>query len=334
MRAVVPRLLEHGYAVRGVDNFGRYGRAEPPPGIEFVEGDLSDPLVVKRVLHGVDAVIQAAAQIYGVTGFHRYPADILQRDTLLHGLILREALHHDVRRVVYVSSSMVYERQPDVAREEDVPDMLVPLTDYGLSKLMGERLSRAFAAQYGVPFTIWRPFNIIGLHERAEGHDPGVSHVFADFIQRIVCERQNPMMIMGSGEQVRSFTWIEDVARAIAEHSFSPATENEDFNLGNPHPVTMVDLARRIYSLYHEMTDQQMREPLQFAHAPTFEDDVQVRIPSVEKARELLGWQAAVELDEMLRMCIEDVVRPSPLPTPSPLTPLPLQAEEGNTAGA
>src|SRR5205085_8454800 len=127
----------------------------------------------------------------------------LQRDTLLHGLILREALGRGIRRVVYISSSMVYERLADIAVEADVPNMLVPLTDYGLSKLMGERLSQAFAAQYDLPFTIWRPFNIIGVYETAAGYDPGVCHVFADFVQRIVHEGQNPMLILGTGDQVR-----------------------------------------------------------------------------------------------------------------------------------
>src|SRR5947209_11023419 len=130
--------------------------------------------------------------------------------------------------------------------------MLVPSTDYGLSKLMGERLSQGFASQYGLAYTIWRPFNIIGLHERADGQDPGVSHVFADFIQRIVRERQNPMLVLGSGEQVRCFTWIGDVADAIAGWSFSDEARNEDFNLGNPEPLTMLELAQRLYRIYHE----------------------------------------------------------------------------------
>src|SRR5579862_9941132 len=90
MREVVPRLVEHGHEVRGVDNYGRYGKEAPPEGIEFLEGDLTDPETVRSAIEGVDGVIQAAAQIYGVAGFHRYPADILQKDTLLQGLILRE----------------------------------------------------------------------------------------------------------------------------------------------------------------------------------------------------------------------------------------------------
>jgi nucleoside-diphosphate-sugar epimerase len=301
MREVIPRLLAEGHEVRGVDNYMRYGREDPPEGIEFVEGDLTDVDLVHRVVAGVDGVIQAAAQIYGVAGFHRYPADILQRDTMLHGLLLRQSLEAGVQRVVYISSSMVYERQPEVAAEADVPNMLVPLTDYGLSKLMGERLSQAFALQYSLPYTIWRPFNIISLHESAEGQDPGVSHVFADFIQRIVHERQNPMLMLGSGNQVRCFTWVGDVAGAIAKWSFAPQTENQDFNVGNPEPVTMIDLADRIYKLYYQLTERSADGPLRFTHVPSFKDDVQVRVPAVSKARELLGWAPSVKLDEMLR---------------------------------
>jgi UDP-glucose 4-epimerase len=304
MRAVVPRLIEQGHEVRGVDNYARYGREAPPQDIEFIEGDLTDRDVVRRALNGMDGVIQAAAQIYGVAGFHRRPADILQRDTLLHGLILREALGTPVQRVVYISSSMVYERQPDVAREVDVPNMLVPSTDYGLSKFMGERLSQAFAAQYDLPYTIWRPFNIISLHESAQGYDPGVCHVFADFIQRIVYEHQNPMLVLGTGLQIRCFTWIDDVAAGIADHSFSPETQNDDFNLGNPEPITMIELANRIYGLYHEIQGIAPAEPLGFIHAPTYADDVQVRIPAIDKAESALGWHPTVQLDEMLRRCL------------------------------
>ncbi len=313
MREVVPRLIECGHQVRGIDNYMRYGRESPPSGIEFLEGDLTDPEVVRRAVRGVDGVIQAAAQIYGVTGFHRYPADILQRDTLLHGLVLRAALEFNVSRVVYISSSMVYERVSDVAREDDLEDMLTPHTDYGLSKLVGERLSRAFAKQYQLPYTIWRPFNIIGTHEKAAGYDPGVSHVFADFIQRIVVEEQNPMLVLGSGRQVRCFTWIDDVAQAIASFSFAPATENQDFNVGNPEPVTMIELAERIFALSHKLRGTWPSSPLTFTHGPTFPDDVLVRIPDISKATQILGWTPKVRLDEMLRRCLASVLPESPV---------------------
>jgi UDP-glucose 4-epimerase len=318
MREVVPRLIEQGHEVRGVDNYGRYGKEPPPDGIEFFEGDLTDTATVRHAVTGMDGVIQAAAQIYGVAGFHRYPADILQKDTLLHGLILRAALDQGVKRVAFISSSMVYERLADVSVEQDVPNMLVPLTDYGLSKLMGERLSQAFAQQYGLEYTVWRPFNIIGLHERAEGYDAGVCHVFADFIQRIVHEKQNPMLVLGSGKQIRCFTWIGDVASAIAQWSFNPKTANADFNLGNREPVSMLDLAHRIYHLYYELIGQDALGELTFTHGETFTDDVQVRIPAVDKAREALGWEAQVKLDEMLRRCLVHELEQTSVPAGTP----------------
>src|SRR5260370_11182456 len=97
----------------------------------------------------IEVVFRAAARIFGVSGFHAYPADILGQDVALHRNLLCAA--KDIKRlnrVVYISCSMVYERCEIVAsREEDVEDMKSPLTDYGLSELVVERLSRAFDKQ-------------------------------------------------------------------------------------------------------------------------------------------------------------------------------------------
>jgi nucleoside-diphosphate-sugar epimerase len=112
------------------------------------------------------------------------------------------------------------------------------------------------------------------------------------------------MLVLGSGQQIRCFTWIGDVADAIARFSFSGQAENEDFNLGNPEPVTMIELARRIFALYHDVAGRRPQRDLEFTHAPTFADDVQVRIPAVDKARRILGWAPTVRLDEMLRRCL------------------------------
>jgi nucleoside-diphosphate-sugar epimerase len=152
------------------------------------------------------------------------------------------------------------------------------------------------------------------LHESAEGQDPGISHVFADFVHRIVREQQNPMIVIGSGEQIRCFTWIEDVAEAIARYSFDASTRNLDFNLGNPEPVTMLDLAQRIYRQYHEVRGIPPARPLSFVHQPSFRDDVQVRIPSIEKAKHILSWEPKVHLDEMLRRCVQDALEPIETP--------------------
>jgi len=118
------------------------------------------------------------------------------------------------------------------------------------------------------------------------------------------------MLILGSGQQVRCFTWIEDVASGIADHSFADATRNQDFNLGNREPVTMIELARMIYRLYLQMSGAGADGELRFTHGETFADDVLVRIPAVDKARTKLGWVAKVKLEEMLRRCLAHELEP------------------------
>jgi len=307
MQWVIPKLLADGHEVTGVDNFFRYGRSEKERDYEFVEGDLTDEGLVKDLLGDRDVVIQAAARIFGVKGFHKYPADILSRDVALHQHILWQAMQQQVSKVIYISSSMVYERCETVpSYEEDVDEQRVPYTDYGLSKLMGERLCRAFKQQYDIDYTIWRPFNIITPLEEAE-EEQGIAHVFADFIQRLLVEGRNPMPIFGDGEQVRCFTWIDDVASAIATHLDDPRTSGESFNLGNPHPITMKELAQKIFDLGRRRGFDIPGERLELEHTPIYGDDVRIRIPAIEKARSLLGWGPTVTLDEALDICIDRI---------------------------
>ena len=308
MQWTIPFLLRQGHEVLGVDNFGRYGRVDRARNYEFVTGDLTDAAFCEDVVRGVDGVVQAAAQIYGVGGFHQYGADILAQNVALQGNVLQAMVRHGVRRIAYISSSMVYERcQVHPSREEDADESLIPATEYGLSKLVGERLVRAFARQYGIEYCIWRPFNIITPHERAEG-EPGTSHVFADFIKAIVVEKMEVLPIIGDGEQVRCFTWIEDVASGIARHSFTEPAENGTFNLGNPQPLTMRELAHLIHGTARELgLLPQTARPLQFACGKSYSDDVRIRIPDIGKAKTVLGWAPSLNAEASVRKCLEAI---------------------------
>ena len=306
---VIPLLLEQGHEVVGVDNFSRYGQIDRMRSYTFLKRDLTDPKAVREVCKDVDAVIQAAAQIYGVKGFHRFPADILSKDVVLHQNLLWEALHRSMVRMVYISSSMVYERATQVpVHEAGTNQMQIPFTDYGLSKLVGERLCQAFSRQYGLDFTIWRPFNIITPYEKA-GEESGISHVFADLIHKIVIKQQNPLVILGDGEQVRCFTWIGDVASAIAEYSFLDVSRCEIFNLGNPQRVTIKQLAQKIFEKAIKRGAIADTVKLAFTHEPVFEDDVRVRVPAIEKAQLMLHWNPTVTLDEALDRCIDEALK-------------------------
>jgi nucleoside-diphosphate-sugar epimerase len=309
MQAVIPLLIENGHQVRGVDNFARYGEIERTREYEFIRGDLTDVDFVGSVVKDVDAVIQAAALIYGVGGFHKFPADILSKDIALHQNILHSMVRNDVRKMVYISSSMVYERcRTHPSREEDVDDSLIPSTDYGLSKLVGERLTKAFHRQYGINYTIWRPFNIITPHEKGE-KELGTSHVFADYIKNIIIEKQSELPIIGDGEQIRCFTWIGDVARGIADFSFDPRAENETFNLGNPEPITMKDLANLIYGSAKTHGLVSANGGLSFQTRMSFDDDVRTRIPDVEKAKKVLGWEPTLKAAESVDRCVAEMAK-------------------------
>lgn len=305
MQEVIPLLIEKGHTITGVDNFARYGEIERERTYEFVRGDLTDPDFVDTVVRNVDAVVQAAALIYGVGGFNKYPADILSKDINLHQNIMHAMLRNDVRKMVYISSSMVYERcAKHPSAEEDVDESLIPSTDYGLSKLVGERITRAFHRQYGIGYTIWRPFNIITPHEIGE-NDLGLSHVFADYIKNIVKEKRTELPIIGDGEQIRCFTWIGDVARGIADFSFDDRAANQSFNLGNPEPVTMKHLASVIYEQAKlKGLVSGNGNGLSFKTEKSFPDDVRIRIPDVSKAKNVLGWEPTLKVAESVERCL------------------------------
>ena len=310
MQAVIPKLTSK-HAVYGADNLCRYGErlGIAGDGYEFRKVDLVDGHSVDALIGSIkpDLIIQAAARIYGVGGFNKYCADILGEDLALHNNVLKAAVKHHVPKVVYTSSSMVYENCQGIVKEDDVDTMVTPYTEYGLSKFVGERMSVAFEKQYGVAYTIWRPFNVLTPYERAE-HDQGVSHVFADFMKEIVVNRNCHLPILGDGKQIRCFTWIDEVASAIADYSFSNKTNGQAFNLGNHEPIDMITLAQKIRHIAETEFNLQFSAPLTFDYQPGYKNDVLYRVPDVSKAKDVLGWEAKMKVDDSLRLCIKDAL--------------------------
>jgi nucleoside-diphosphate-sugar epimerase len=321
MQSVIPKLLAAGHEVIGLDNLFRYGeRRASAKALNYIykNVDLSQPYDnnMKTRIRQADIIIQAAARIFGVGGFNQYEADILSYDVnIQHNLLTNivDEFQFQSRpkpHVVYISSSMVYETCPYVeggSYEDQVEEFPAPKTAYGLSKYVGERMLKHYNKQYGIPYTIWRPFNIITPHEPADKNDIGVSHVFADFIENIIIQKKNPLPIIGDGTQIRCFTWIEDVASGIADNLENPKTINETFNLGNTDAYTMRMLATAIKKAAHHygISDD---KPLEFETVKTFKDDVLIRIPNSDKAKNVLGWKSTKGAYESVEECVKHLL--------------------------
>src|SRR6185437_1761612 len=200
---LVEELLRRGYAVVGVDNFSKYGKVrksyDDHPRYELVEGDARDVELMTRLLSDCDHFIAGAAMIGGISYFHTYAYDLLATNERIVASSCDAAIaaHNSGRlqKVTYMSSSMVFESTPSwpshEGQEREVPP---PLSSYGFQKLAVEYFARAAFDQYGLPYTIVRPFNCVGIGERRALGDVDVmsgnvklamSHVVPDLVQKV-----------------------------------------------------------------------------------------------------------------------------------------------------
>lgn len=291
--AVVRELLGKGYRVRIVDNLSKPS-SRVPEGVDFVRGDLADPKVARETFRGVRACINLAARIGGIGYFHKLPATILSENNCIYSSTFEAAVEHGLDRMVFVSSSMVFESATSFpSREDELLSMPPPFTAYGFSKLIGEWYGRAFFDQHGLRYTICRPFNAIGPDEEA-GEEVGEAHVIPDLVKKVL-SGQHPLELLGDGNQTRCFTHVRDIARGIVMALESDKAVNEDFNLGTANEITMLELARRIHALCAP------ERPFEVKYVPGFSSDIRRRVPDGSKAKRLLGWEPRISLDEGLR---------------------------------
>ena len=296
--AVVRRLVrDPDWEVRVAD------QVDPPvwmrEAAEVHVGDLRDPAEAARAAAGCSHLIHLAAIVGGIANFHKLPHTLLEVNTALYNAVFRAALAERVERLVYVSSSMVFERATEFpTTEAHIRDTGIPDSAYGFSKLAGEVYCRALSDEHGLPYTICRPFNAYGPGEMPED-EPGIAHLVPDLIKKVL-DGQRPLQIFGSGDQTRTLTHVDDVAEGIVTAMAHPAGENEDFNISASEELTVAEIARRVWAACGEPPGELLLERL-----PSYRVDVQRRWPSVAKARELIGFEARVPLDEGLRQTVE-----------------------------
>jgi UDP-glucose 4-epimerase len=288
--AVVRRLLsDPDWEVRVSDH--RQPSEWMREGCELHLGDLRELAVAQEAVDGCSHVIHLAAIVGGIANFHKLPFTLTEVNNALTGAIVHASVEQKVERFTYVSSSMVFERANEFPTTERHVDVCPPpRSAYGFSKLAGEVYTRAAHDQHGLRYTICRPFNAYGPGERPDLDEPGIAHAVPDLIAKVL-SGQRPVPIFGTGEQTRTLTHVDDIADGIVTAMGSPAGENEDFNISSSSELSVADLAALIWEACGEDPAE-----LELAHLPSFEVDVQRRWPSVEKARERLGWEAQIDL--------------------------------------
>lgn len=287
--AVVRRLLvESALDVRVSD-------AREAPGwmadsCEVIRTDLRELANAREAMSGCERVIHLAAIVGGIGNFHKLPYTLSEVNAGLYNAIFRAALEQDVHRFVYVSSSMVFERADEFpTTEEHIETCLTPRSAYGFSKLTGEIFTLAAHEEFGLPYTICRPFNAYGPGEMPDD-EPGLAHLVPDLIKKVI-EGRRPLPIFGSGRQTRTLTYVDDIADGIVTAMLHPAGLNEDFNVSAPEEITVAEIARAIWDVCGEPPDE-----FELEHLPSYRVDVARRWPSVVKASRVLGWEAQVGL--------------------------------------
>ena len=309
---LVAELLEKGHEVVGVDNFSKYGPVrrsyDSHPRYRLIEGDAKDAELLTELATGVDHIVAGAAMIGGISYFHEFAYDLLAENERIIAATFDAAVSGyklgRVQRITVLSSSMVFESAavfptPEGAQLTSPP----PRSTYGFQKLATEFFARGAHEQHGLPFTIVRPFNCVGVGERRALRDHQVmsgnvklamSHVVPDLCQKVL-KGQDPLHILGDGGQVRHYTYGGDLALGIRLAMESDRAVNEDFNISTARSTTVRELAEVIWRKVHGPD-----RPLRLVSDPPYEHDVQMRVPDVRKAKEVLGFEATTSLETML----------------------------------
>jgi UDP-glucose 4-epimerase len=309
---LVEELLAHGHDVIGLDNFSKYGAVCPAghdhPHYRFVRGDAKDVELIRDLLRDCDHFIAAAAMIGGISYFHTFAYDLLAENERITCAAFDAALaarrQRRLQKITALSSSMVFESASDFpSAEGDQRRCPPPASTYGFQKLAVEYFAQGAHEQYGLSYTIARPFNCVGIGERrARGNGEilsgnvklAMSHVVPDLVQKIL-KGQDPLHILGDGSQIRHYTYGGDLARGIRLCMEHPAALNQDFNLSSPAPTTLLELAELIWRKIHGIS-----KLFRYVCDQAFPYDVRCRVPSVDKARRLLGFEANTSLEDIL----------------------------------
>jgi UDP-glucose 4-epimerase len=308
---LIENLLKDGHKVIGVDNFSKYGKItknyDKNKNYKLVEADVKDTKLLKKLLKDCDHLIALAAKIGGISYFHELAYDLLAENERIMASTFDAAIYaykkYKLKKITVVSSSMVFESTNIFPTPESALALCPPpKSTYGFQKLACEYYAKGAFEQYGLPYTIVRPFNCVGIGESRATTGKAImsgnislamSHVVPDLVQKIL-KGQNPLHILGNGNQIRHYTYGGDLAEGIKLAMMSPKALNEDFNLSTKTSTTVLELAELIWKKVNP------DKPFRFVSDKPFTHDVQKRVPDVKKAKRILGFEAKTSLTKIL----------------------------------
>jgi nucleoside-diphosphate-sugar epimerase len=309
-------LLSHGYEVIGVDNYQKYGELARPhdshPKFKLYNLNILHPDFQSLVDSiGPDFIVAGAAMIGGISYFHKYAYDLMATNERILASTFDAAIrnmNNGLKRIIVLSSSMVFENtELYPTPETEVNIAPPPSSTYGFQKLASEYFAKGAWEQYKLPYTIVRPFNCVGVgEEKALGESEVtsgniqlmLSHVLPDLINKIK-SGQDPVHILGSGDQIRCYTNGRDIGKGIRYVIENENAVNEDFNISISTATSVLELAELVWNKLNPGKE------FRYVSDDPFEYDVQKRIPDVSKAKELLGFEAEIGLSESIDEVIE-----------------------------
>lgn len=296
-------LVSGGHEVAVLDDLsrGRMDYLENSIGkIRFIRGDIRDGKKVKEALDGVETVYHLAA-VVGVKYYVDDPLQVLKVNVEGTSSLLEACLDSKVERFVFASTSEVYgknSRQPFI---EDRSERVLGPTGidrwcYSTSKALDEHSCFAYYRKCGLPVTIIRYFNAYG--PRADGSAYG--GVVPIFVKQVLSGKRPT--VFGTGRQTRCFTYVEDMARATILAAEKERAIGEVFNIGTTQEIAIETLANKIIWACGSKT-RPVKVPYVKAYGKHYED-IPRRVPSIAKAKRILGWTPKIKLDEGLKKTI------------------------------
>ena len=291
---LVRALLGAGHDVRVLDNFSTGNRANLEGlDIEVIEGELRSYERVHNAVRGVETVFHLGA----LGSVPRSVQDPLTSNAVnIEGTlnVLLAARDEDVRRVVYSSSSSVYGTRRELPVTEDQPPD--PLSPYGVAKLAAERYCVSFSRVYdSLETVVVRYFNVFGPRQSPLSQYAAVIPLFITAI-----DASEPIRIDGDGEQRRDFTYVSNVVEGTMLAASADAVSGRIFNVAASSPVSVNDVADTIGTI--------LGKDVTKTHAPPRAGDIRDSWADITSARDALGWEPTVGLEEGLQRTVEALV--------------------------